>query len=221
MQFSFEHTVELSSGQLSYFQAGSGRPLLYLHPAGGVRRSKVLEGLAQSFAVYVPVFPGWEATAFHAGVNTRHALSRVVAEFHGAAIKTRCDVMGWSFGGAVALWLALERPELVARLVLECPAGLVSIDRRIKRVNRALLEHYGADDGKDEALVARVAEVRHATLIIQGKNDGTVPEASAQWLKSQLRDASLLSLEQAGHDLEVDQPARVLAAAREFLEQPR
>lgn len=218
MQFSFERTVELSSGRLSYFQAGSGKPLLYLHPAGGVRRSKVLEGLAQSFTVYVPVFPGWEATGFHAGVNTRNALSQLVAEFHDLMIKTRCHVMGWSFGGAVALWLALERPELVERLVLECPAGLISIDRRIKRVNRALLEHYGADDGKDDALVARVAEVRHTTLIIQGTDDGTVPAASAQWLRGQLQHASLLCIDRAGHDLEVDQPARVLAAAREFLE---
>lgn len=212
-----EKKIQLSSGELTYFQAGSGKPLLYLHPAGGVRRSQVLQGLTQSFAVYVPVFPGWEATAFHAGVSTRHALGQLVAEFHERIIKTRCNVMGWSFGGAVALWLALDRPELVERLVLECPAGLVSIDRRIKRVNRALLEHYGADDGKDEALVARVAEVRHTTLIIQGTNDGTVPPASAQWLSGQLRRASLLSLDQAGHDLEVDQPARVLAEAREFL----
>ena len=221
MQFSFEHTVELSSGQLSYFKAGSGQPLLYLHPAGGVRRSKVLEGLAQSFTVYVPVFPGWEATAFHEGVSTRNALGQLVAEFHDMVVKTRCHVMGWSFGGAVALWLALEQPERVDRLVLECPAGLVSIDRRIKRVNRALLEHYGADDGRDEALVARVAEVRHTTLIIQGTNDGTIPAPSAQWLKDQLRNAALVLLEQAGHDLEVDQPTRVLAAVREFLEQPR
>ena len=213
-----EKKIQLTSGELTYFEAGSGKALLYLHPAGGVRRSRVLEGLAQSFQVYVPVFPGWEATAFHAGVSTRHALSHLVGEFHDRIIRTPCNVMGWSFGGAVALWLALERPALIERLVLECPAGLVSIDRRIKRVNRALLEHYGADDGKDEALVARVAEVRHTTLVIQGMNDGTVPPASAQWLCGRLEHAALVSLEQAGHDLEVDQPALVLAAVREFLE---
>ena len=33
--------------------------------------------------------------------------------------------------------------------------------------------------------------------------------------------ASLVSIDQAGHDLEVDQPERVLAAVREFLGQPR
>ena len=129
--------------------------------------------------------------------------------------------MGWSFGGAVALWLALEHPQLVERLVLECPAGMISIDPRIKRVNRALLEHYGAQDGKDEALLARVAEIGHATLILQGTDDGTTPPASAELLKGILKNALLITIPQAGHDLEVDQPARVLAAAREFLGQPR
>ena len=216
-----EKKIRLTSGELSYFAAGSGRPLLYLHPAGGVRRSKVLEGLAQSFSLHVPVIPGWEGTEFHPGVSSRIALANLVAEFHAGVIGKRCDVMGWSFGGAVALWLALERPELVERLVLECPAGLLNIDKRIKRVNRKLLEHYGAADGKDEALVARVAEVGHATLILQGTNDGTIPPASADWLARQLRRASLVLIDQAGHDLETDQPQRVLAATREFLGQPR
>ena len=219
-----EQKIRLKSGELSYFRGGSGRPLLYFHPAGGVRRSKVTAGLAQSFELYVPVIPGWEGTAFHPGVNTRHALAGLMAEFHASVIGTRCDVMGWSFGGALALWLALERPELVDRLVLECPAGLLSIDKRIKRVNRTLLEHYGAEDGKDEALVARVAEVGHATLILQGTDDGTIPPASAEWLARQLPRASLVLIDQAGHDLEMDQPERVLAAAREFLSsrgQPR
>lgn len=213
-----EKKIQLDSGELTYFHAGSGRPLLYLHPAGGVRRSKVLAGLAQSFDLYVPVFPGFEGTAFHVGITTRHSLATMVSEFAERVIAKPCDVMGWSFGGAVALWLALERPELVDRLVLECPAGLVSIDPKIKRVNRALLEHYGAEDGKDEALLARVGEIGHTTLIVQGTDDGTIPPPSAELLRGLLKKAFLVHVEQAGHDLEVDQPERVLALVREFLQ---
>lgn len=216
-----EHSVRLSSGELTYLRAGSGRPLLYLHPAGGVRRSKVLEGLAASLTLHIPVFPGFEGTPFHGGVVTRQALAGLVAEFADRVIKARCDVMGWSFGGCVALWLALERPELVDRLLLECPGGLVSIDPRVKRVNRALLEHYGAEDGKDEALIRRVADIGHTTLILQGSDDGTIPAASAELLQRLLKKASLVAIPHAGHNLEMDQPERVLAAAREFLGQPR
>jgi pimeloyl-ACP methyl ester carboxylesterase len=222
MTFSFfvmeQRSIDLSTGKLAYFEAGSGTPLLYLHPAGGVRRSPVLEGLAKSFALYVPVMPGFEGTALHPEVRTRQALAPLVAEFTERVVGGRCDVMGWSFGGCVALWLALERPELVDRLVLECPAGLLSIDPSIKRVNRALLEHYGAEDGKDEALLARVAGVAHTTLIVQGTDDGTIPPPSAQRLKGLLNKASLVYVPQAGHDLEIDQPGRVLALVRGFLE---
>ena len=142
----------------------------------------------------------------------------MVSEFAQRVIGKRCDVMGWSFGGAVALWLALARPELVDRLVLECPAGLVRIDPKIKRVNRALLEHYGAEDGKDEALLARVSEIGHATLIVQGTDDGTIPAPSAELLEGLMSNAFLVPVEKAGHDIEVDQPERVLALVREFLQ---
>ena len=64
-----EKKIRLDSGELTYFQAGSGTPLLYLHPAGGVRRSKVLAGLAQSFALYVPVFPGGRPRPFTPGLR--------------------------------------------------------------------------------------------------------------------------------------------------------
>jgi len=213
-----ENKIRLKSGELSYFHAGSGRPLLWLHPAGGIRRSKVLEGLGQSFALYVPVFPGFEGTSFHPEVSTRQALGALAAEFIERVIGGRCDVMGWSFGGAVALWLALQRPELVDHLVLECPAGLLSIDPKIKRVNRALLEHYGAEDGKDEALLARVGEIGQTTLIVQGTDDGTIPAPSAQLLKGLLKKAFLVYVWQAGHDLEMDQPERVLGVVKRFRE---
>ena len=212
-----EKKIQLASGELTYFRAGKGRPLLYLHPAGGVRRSKVLEGLAQSYGLYIPVLPGFEGTALHEKIRSRQALAGLIAEFNQRVIGARCDVMGWSFGGAVALWLAIEHAGLVGRQVLECPAGLVSIDRKIKRVNRALLEHYGAEDGKDETLAARVSEIRHATLIVQGTDDGTIPAASAELLRKLLKNAALVRIPEAGHDLEMDQPERVLAAVREFL----
>ena len=212
-----EEKIELPSGPLAYFHAGSGPPLLYLHPAGGVRRSRVLEGLAGAFSLYVPVFPGFEATALHESIRSRRQLAALVAQFWEKVVGERCDVMGWSFGGAVAMWLAIDHPRLVERLVLECPAGLWSIDRAIKRVNRPLLERYGADDGKDEELVMRVGEIAHRTLIIQGTADRTIPPPSAELLKGKLRNPTLAYVPQAGHDLEMDQPASVLALVRNFL----
>jgi pimeloyl-ACP methyl ester carboxylesterase len=62
-----------------------------------------------------------------------------------------------------------------------------------------------------------VSGVAHATLIVQGTDDGTIPAASAELLKGRLRNAALRYVPGAGHDLEVDAPERVLALVREFL----
>ena len=113
-----EEKILLASGELTYFRAGSGSALLYLHPAGGVRRSAVLAGHGQSFALYVPVIPGFEGTEFHPGVQTRQALAALIAEFASRVIGGRCDVMGWSFGGAVALADALAHPDQTKGLVI-------------------------------------------------------------------------------------------------------
>src|SRR6266487_4014111 len=70
--------VSLSTGELSYFASGEGRPLLYLHPAGGVRWTRVLEGLAKSFALHVPVVPGFDGTSAHDAVKSMRGLPSLV-----------------------------------------------------------------------------------------------------------------------------------------------
>jgi pimeloyl-ACP methyl ester carboxylesterase len=114
--------VSLPTGELSYFVAGEGRPIVYLHPAGGVRWTRVLEGLAKSFAVHVPVMPGFDGTNAHGAVKSMQRLARLMGEFIDKVVGGPSDVMGCSFGGCVALWLAAERPDRVDHLVLECPA---------------------------------------------------------------------------------------------------
>src|SRR6266516_1732571 len=116
--------VSLSTGELSYFASGEGRPLLYLHPAGGVRWTRVLEGLAKSFALHVPVIPGFDGTSAHGAVKSMRGLASLVGEFIEKVMARPCDVIGCSFGGYLAAWLAAEHPKLVDHLVLECPAGL-------------------------------------------------------------------------------------------------
>src|SRR5262245_5089273 len=45
--------VTLSTGTVPYFVLGDGRPLLYLHAAGGPQFTPFLEGLAQTHRVFV------------------------------------------------------------------------------------------------------------------------------------------------------------------------
>lgn len=222
---------------------GTGRPLVYLHPAGGVRWTKVLEKLAETHTVHMPTFPGFDATDVDPKVTTRKDLALCVGEYIDR-VGRPVDVMGCSFGGAVALWLAIQRPKLVDHLVLECPAGLQTIDPALRKdphafrkalfvhperfsssksaeidaQNRKMLAHYGAEDGKDEELIPRVGEVQHTTLILHGTEDRIIGKESMQLLKSRLRRAFLVYVWDAAHNIEVDQPERMLPLVQSFLE---
>ena len=215
------------------------RPLVYLHPAGGVRPTKVLEKLKPR----QPVFPGFDGTPLQS-IASRKQLALWTAQYIEKEIGGPCDVMGCSFGGAVALWLAIQRPELVDHLVLECPAGLQSIDpklradpaefrkalfahpekmsfskpKEIEAANRRMLTHYGAEDGKDAELLERISEVKCQTLILHGTEDRIVGRESVQLLKSRLPKSFLVYVWDAAHNIEVDQPERMLALVEAFLE---
>ena len=56
------HTAVLPSGPVSYWEAGTGQPLLYLHAAGGHRVATPLEALATMQRVVAPVFPSVDGT---------------------------------------------------------------------------------------------------------------------------------------------------------------
>ena len=224
---------------------GSGRPLVYLHPAGGVRGTRVLEQLAETHTVHMPTFPGFDGTALNPDLKTRQALGRFVGDYIQKEIGKPTDVMGCSFGGAVALWLAIERPDCVDHLVLECPAGLQIIDpalrndpqafrkalfvhpekitfdkkpEDIEAANRRMMSHYGAEDGSDPQLLQRVGEIQSTSLILHGTEDRIIGSESMQLLKSRLRRAFLVYVWDAAHNIEVDQPERMLAVVKSFLE---
>jgi 4,5:9,10-diseco-3-hydroxy-5,9,17-trioxoandrosta-1(10),2-diene-4-oate hydrolase len=102
----------------------------------------------------------------------------------------RCAVVGNSHGGAVAIQLALDHPELVTRLVLMAPGGLE--DR----------ETYMAMDG-----------IRAMVKLVFGK-EGPTRQGLRELLALQLHDPSLLTDELVDERWEVAraQPRRVLAS---------
>src|SRR6266849_2877531 len=91
--------AKLAAGTLSYFVAGTGAPLLYLHPAGGFGVSKPLEALAQQHQVFAPITPGFDGTPVNADIRSMEGLADLAAGFIDAVIGKRCDVIGQSFGG--------------------------------------------------------------------------------------------------------------------------
>ena len=100
---------------------GGTRPVLALHCS--LAHAGAWAGLAEriaGFTVTAPDLPGhgnsadWDGTGDYHDLTTRIAIAMAERLGDGAAI----DVVGHSFGGTVALRLALERPDLVRSLTL-------------------------------------------------------------------------------------------------------
>jgi pimeloyl-ACP methyl ester carboxylesterase len=102
---------------------GHGEPLLYLHGAGGLTWSPMLDRLAETHTIYAPEHPGlreqdlrhvrdvWDLARYYDELLDRLGLSSVA-------------VLGHSFGGMVAAEVAAYSPRRILRLGLIAPVGL-------------------------------------------------------------------------------------------------
>ena len=220
--------VSLSTGELTYYVAGEGRPLLYLHPAGGVRWTRVLEGLAKSFALHVPVVPGFDGTSAHGAVKSMRGLASLVGEFIEKVMARPCNVIGCSFGGYLAAWLAAEHPKgerpadagALRELLFLHPEKLPPESKPLEQevANRKMLPHYGTTLDTDEELLARLPSIDKLTLILHGTADRMIPKESVQLLKGRLPRSYLVYVWDAAHAIEVDQPERMLSLVESFLQ---
>jgi pimeloyl-ACP methyl ester carboxylesterase len=239
--------IGLASGTLPYAEFGDGPPLLYLHAAGGPQVSPFLAQLAASHKIYAPTAPGFEGTPFHDGVRTVRDLADLYGAFATAVIGKPADVMGHSFGGWTALWLAVNHAAAVGQLVLEAPGGLrigvqpgppvtdpAELRRRlylhpenakglikspdVAAANMAAFGRYNEGKIVDDALLARLPEIKARTLIVLATQDKMIPEATGHVLKEKIQHSHLTYMFDAAHGIEIDQPERMLKLVRSFLE---
>jgi pimeloyl-ACP methyl ester carboxylesterase len=104
---------------------GEGKPLVLLHGLGASRAiwSRVTPLLAADRLVLAPDLPGFgESEPAGPGFDLERAARKLAVALADRAGR-RFDLVGNSLGGAVALQLAVLRPDLVRRLVLSAPAG--------------------------------------------------------------------------------------------------
>lgn len=236
-------SAALALASLSYRTAGAGRPVVFLHGAGGLRYSPAAALLAGRCQVFQPVLPGFDGSDYAPGIESIEALASVVADFIAAvAPGGKAAVVGHSFGGRLAAWLALSHPHRVEALVLECPAGFglkeapskdPAVLRRqlyvradeappedkteeVVRRNRLALERYGLV-ARDETLVSRLAEIALPTLIVFGTEERLIDPGAARLLNAGIRGSFLVYVHDAAHNMDVDQPQRTADAIARFL----
>lgn len=118
-------TVTTPHVPVSYFEGGSGKPLVFLHGAGGVTAADpLLAVLARRYHVYAPLLPGYgDSEECH---TLREMLDISLHYWDVAAALGLKDpiLVGHSMGGMIAAEMAAVQPNDVTRLALIAPAGL-------------------------------------------------------------------------------------------------
>src|SRR5579872_4754416 len=118
-----EGWIEVDGFRIRYMAAGEGPPLVHLHGAGGLRLTPAHDLLCRKFRVLVFEMPGF-GVSDNQRTRTMPELAATMAKAVEALGVDRFNLMGTSFGGKTALWLALQQPDRVLALILEAPAAI-------------------------------------------------------------------------------------------------
>lgn len=119
-----ERTFALSGGKVQsrVLSAGSGDPVVFLHGAGGLAWTPLLEALAERYAVHAPEHPGANQTDL-AHLRDQWDLVLYYDDLLDALGLDTTALVGHSFGGMVAAELAANSRRRISKLVLIAPIG--------------------------------------------------------------------------------------------------
>lgn len=126
-----ERLLETRGSRLRYLVAGEGDPLVLVHGLGGSAANWLALAplLLPRRRLILPELPGHGGSSplpAAPSLNPYADLLGLLLEHEGAA---PAAVVGHSLGGAIALRLAIRRPEAVSSLVLAAAAGISSATR--------------------------------------------------------------------------------------------
>ena len=119
-----EGHVEADGFRIRYMEAGHGVPLVHLHGAGGLRLTPGHDLLSRQFRMIAFEMPGFGQSPENTRTQNMPELAATMAKAVEQMGIDSFNLMGTSFGGKTALWLALQQRERVQALVLEAPAAI-------------------------------------------------------------------------------------------------
>jgi pimeloyl-ACP methyl ester carboxylesterase len=247
-----EFHVEADGFRIRYLAGGPesgleiGPPLVHLHGAGGLRLNPAHALLARRYRVIAFEMPGFGASPENTRTEDQAALARTMAAAVAALGFERINLMGTSFGGKTALYLAAQAPERVAALVLEAPAAIrppggrppAGTPEEMARMLFAHPERVAPLPARDPAEVAQTARLvarlrgperdpeleammrglATPTLVLFGTLDRVIPSEMGRHYKALLPNASLVLVYDAGHAIGTDRPEAFVEVVSDFLE---
>jgi pimeloyl-ACP methyl ester carboxylesterase len=241
-----EGFVEADGFRVRYLSAGQGAPLIHLHGAGGPRLNPSHELLSRRFRVILFEMPGFGQSPENDRTRTQPELASTMARAIDALGIDAFNLMGTSFGGKTALWLALERPERVSALVLEAPAairqagaeppagtpeemarrlfahpervGPIPVPDPATRAKTQRLVQRLRGPERDPELESRLGRLAPPTLVLFGTLDQVIAPAMGRVYKDLIPGCHLVFVYDAGHAIGTDRPEAFVEVVTDFLE---
>ena len=239
--------VEADGFRIRYVESGEGKPVVWLHGAGGLHLKNGHHLLAATHRVIGIEMPGFGESP----VNERHQTSRDMAMTVAAATRALglddYVVWGTSFGGRIALWLALEAGEAVDKVVLEAPVAILPEGHRpppntspddflrrfyahpermtptappdpaLREKQMGLVMRLLGPAARDASLEQRMPELSTPVLVLIGTRDGVV---SPDWGREYMRllpNCNFLLIYDAAHEIASDRPEAFAETVRDFI----
>jgi pimeloyl-ACP methyl ester carboxylesterase len=241
-----EGWVEADGFRIRFMEAGDGPALVHLHGAGGLRLTPAHDLLSRTFRVIVFEMPGFGASPENQRTRDMPELAATMATAAAALRLDRFNLMGTSFGGKVALWLAAQRPEAVRALVLEAaaairPEGMQPVSGTPAEIARRLYAHpermppapavdpaQAAQSlalvgrlrgpGRDKALENRLRDLVTPALVVFGTLDSVIPPDMGRIYKELMPHSHLVFVYDAGHAIAAERPEAFTEVVVDFLE---
>lgn len=241
-----EGSVEADGFRIRYLEAGQGAPLVHLHGANGLRLSRAHDLLAQQYRVIAIEMPGFGRSAENTRTGTMPELAATIVKAADALGLDRFDLMGYSFGGKVALWLAIQNPERVRALVLEVPAAIrlvggqppsgtpeelarqvyahpermppmPPIDPEVQAKQQRLVARLRGPD-RDAELETAMRRLDTPTLVLFGTLDRVIPPEMGRHYKELLPNGHLVLVYDAGHAIGAERPEAFVEIVTDFID---
>jgi pimeloyl-ACP methyl ester carboxylesterase len=242
-----EAYVEADGFRIRYKEAGQGEPLVSLHGAGGMRiyRSHVL--LAEQYRVIVFEVPGFGQSPVNERSQSMPELASTMAQAVTNLGIERFNLMGNSFGGKLALWMAVQQPERIQALVLVAPAAIrpeggqppqalspeelmarlyahperqahMPLPDPVIRARQQALVRRVMGPARDEALESRMPGLHVPVLVLFGTMDRMVPPEMGRLYCEKLPNCHLVLVYDAAHEVDADRPEAFVSVVSDFLQ---
>ncbi|MHB8174200.1 MAG: alpha/beta fold hydrolase [Nitrospirota bacterium] len=238
----------INGRNVRYYEGGEGTPLLLIHGAGATAKlwHRQSGPLSERFRVIVPDLPGFGGSERVPEIRSVRDYARFLFQFLSFLKITRVSVLGSSMGGWAAVWLAVDYPRTVDKLVLVSSAGVYRPDAApmpVDEVLREIEKYYEATSGgtlsgaaSDELSKAvdtlkgiggsggfvpdielELPRVKAPTLVIWGSEDRVIPPSYADIFAQAIPDARVRLMEGAGHLPYVERAEEFNGMVLEFL----